>query len=704
MPPVRWARAAAAGALLVLGCRGDGPAAPDTTPATLVVSAPAATLRAGETVQLTAVARNAAGDVVPARAVAYTTSAPDVLTVSPAGLASAAGPAGAATVTAAIGAVAAAPLTLTVTAAAPARVAKLGADPATVPTETSFGDSIRVEVSDQFGNPVGGVAVAFAATAGGGAVSPATATTDAGGRAAARFVVGTTAGAPHTATATVAGLPAVSFSTTAVPRQRALQAVTYRGAPAQPAAVLTNGEHVTVSYWTSTGAPGGALVQGAYVDTRRGIDTRVVFADGLPARIYDTRSGEQIVVVQRENRVDYLLYGANGQYTGGVAVLLAQDKLYTARVLSRPAFSGQLAAVSDRVSFAVTGRPQSGLGPLAEAPGAFSAFFAANVGAAVPAAAPLAYGRAGRSAAAAPSTTAQLRRALTVAGLALAAPAAAALIGGTAVTTATVGMAAAGLGIVGIANLPNLQLDAWDQFDRAVAQFFQDGASLDRSPSETAQTLAQDLVGLGRGTARGLGNLVSRAGDAARDALTSFASPGGFTAAAGGPPADAAAVDGYGVDAANTLYPLTGTVSGTGDLSVASTGPAGGPSLSVTGAVTGTTFTGRYSGTAGAGPIGGAVAQLGSCQSQTASGGQGTFARAFNMGAAAGSVSFAYDAYSIPDAFRVVTGGAAVFATNGLVSGRSATSFPLRGSSIVFVTVTAPRSGTAWEFALGCPQ
>jgi hypothetical protein len=150
-----------------------------------------------------------------------------------------------------------------------------------------------------------------------------------------------------------------------------------------------------------------------------------------------------------------------------VAVLLLQGKLWTARILSRPAFTGQVTAASDRVSFSVTSRAQSGLGPLTEAPAAFSAFFAANAGAAVPGAAQALVGRANRLAAA--SSTAQLRKALTLAGIALAVPAAAALLGGTAVTAATVGMAAAGIGIISIARVPTFQLDAWDRLDQAFA-------------------------------------------------------------------------------------------------------------------------------------------------------------------------------------------------------------------------------------------
>lgn len=42
-----------------------------------------------------------------------------------------------------------------------------------------------------------------------------------------------------------------------------------------------------------------------------------------------------------------------------------------------------------------------------------------------------------------------------------------------------------------------------------------------------------------------------------------------------------------------------------------------------------------------------------------------------------------------------------VFTTNGLVSGTGGNSFPISAST-VFVTVSAPKNGTAWDFVLGC--
>ncbi|MGK7313010.1 MAG: Ig-like domain-containing protein [Candidatus Longimicrobiales bacterium M2_2A_002] len=94
-------------AAAALGGCGDDPGtgvAPDTDVASVEVTAPRDTLIAiGETVQLSATARNAAGDELPGIAFTWESSAPASITVADSGLATAAG-SGSATVTAVAGA------------------------------------------------------------------------------------------------------------------------------------------------------------------------------------------------------------------------------------------------------------------------------------------------------------------------------------------------------------------------------------------------------------------------------------------------------------------------------------------------------------------------------------------------------------------------------------------------------------------------
>ena len=102
-------------------------------------------------------------------------------------------------------------------AAGPAQgIVKVGPDPEVVFAGASFLDSVRVQVTDAYGNPKSGATVAFAVTAGGGTISPGTTTTDAGGRAAAKFVLGTALDLVNSATATLSGQSSVSFSTRSI--------------------------------------------------------------------------------------------------------------------------------------------------------------------------------------------------------------------------------------------------------------------------------------------------------------------------------------------------------------------------------------------------------------------------------------------------------------------------------------------------------
>ena len=55
-------------------------------------------------------------------------------------------------------------------------------------------DSLRVRLTDRFGNPVSGVAITWAPNSTSGSVSPASSTTDANGRAATRWTLGSTGG------------------------------------------------------------------------------------------------------------------------------------------------------------------------------------------------------------------------------------------------------------------------------------------------------------------------------------------------------------------------------------------------------------------------------------------------------------------------------------------------------------------------------
>ncbi len=78
----------------------------------------------------------------------------------------------------------------------------------------ALGEPFVVEVRDQNGNPLAGVQVTFAVTAGGGSLSATTVTTNTDGRASITLILGNTPGT-NTVRATVAGLQSVTFTATA---------------------------------------------------------------------------------------------------------------------------------------------------------------------------------------------------------------------------------------------------------------------------------------------------------------------------------------------------------------------------------------------------------------------------------------------------------------------------------------------------------
>ena len=81
---------------------------------------------------------------------------------------------------------------------------------------TALRDSMTVRVTDAFGNPLGGVPVVWAVTAGAGSVSPDTTVTDSAGVAKAQWTLGPAPG-KHAATAAASGLPQVIFAATVAP-------------------------------------------------------------------------------------------------------------------------------------------------------------------------------------------------------------------------------------------------------------------------------------------------------------------------------------------------------------------------------------------------------------------------------------------------------------------------------------------------------
>lgn len=163
-------------------------------------------------------------------------------------------------------------------------------------------------------------------------------------------------------------------------------------------------------------------------------------------------------------------------------------------------------------------------------------------------------------------------------------------------------------------------------------------------------------------------------------------------------------VTGQAVLQDGTSYPIDGTLDENGDLQVSGTGDSGDTIDINVGDVGGGNFEGTFTTDTDNGTATGTSEALGNCLDTQGSGGEGTFTFAHALGTGPGTATFSYDAYTIEDAFVVRGKSGTLFSTGGLVSGGATVDLPISdsGTAIVFVSVSAPKSGTAWEYSLGC--
>lgn len=145
--------------------------------------------------------------------------------------------------------------TATATPGAAATLAASGGSGQSAEVGTALPNPIEARVTDQFGNGVPGVSVAWAVTEGGGSVAPLTSATNASGEAATTWTLGATVGA-QAATATVAGLAGspVSFAATGTAPPDPGSGVTVGNNTFTPA-IRTVPAGTTVTWtWVNTGA------------------------------------------------------------------------------------------------------------------------------------------------------------------------------------------------------------------------------------------------------------------------------------------------------------------------------------------------------------------------------------------------------------------------------------------------------------------
>ncbi|HEX3805677.1 MAG TPA: Ig-like domain-containing protein [Gaiellaceae bacterium] len=167
---------------------------------------------------------------------------------------------------------------LTVTAGAATTLSINGGDNQSATAHTAVATDPSVLVTDQYGNPVGGVSVTFSIASGNGSLTGASATTDATGIASVgSWTLGTAAGA-NTLTAAVSGLTSVTFHATATSDVAANLAVSagegqtatvHTNVATAPAALVTDqfGNPVQGVSVTFSVASGGGSVTGASATT-----------------------------------------------------------------------------------------------------------------------------------------------------------------------------------------------------------------------------------------------------------------------------------------------------------------------------------------------------------------------------------------------------------------------------------------------------
>lgn len=161
-------------------------------PASVVISPASVSFDAlNDSRSLAAEVRDANANRIDGLTLAWTTSATTVADVNAAGLVTARGN-GTALVTARVG---------TISGTANVQVAQsasqlllVSGDQQQAAPGTTLAQDLVVEARDRLGSPVPGVPVAFAVTSGGGTVAPATISTNAEGRAAARWTLGSASG------------------------------------------------------------------------------------------------------------------------------------------------------------------------------------------------------------------------------------------------------------------------------------------------------------------------------------------------------------------------------------------------------------------------------------------------------------------------------------------------------------------------------
>jgi len=251
-----------AAALVPFAGYGCGSSEPSRVATTIVVTPPTVNLASvGATQQLAAVVKDQGGDTMIGAAVTWSSGNTGFVTVSPTGLATAVAN-GTAQVTATSG-TATGSSNVTVAQAA-AQLTYVSGSPQSGTVAQALAQPLVVQVNDANAHPIPGATVTFATTA--GTVGSPAAVTAANGQAQSTWTLGSTAGA-QSATASIASLPAVTFTATADP-----------GAAASVA--KSAGDNQTLLRGTAVATAPAVVVRDAFNNARPGAVVTFAVASG----------------------------------------------------------------------------------------------------------------------------------------------------------------------------------------------------------------------------------------------------------------------------------------------------------------------------------------------------------------------------------------------------------------------------------------
>ncbi len=460
-------------------------------------------------------------------------------------------------------------------------------------------------------------------------------------------------------------------------------------------AIQLEGGAATALFWKDTN---GRVISAQIVSQRDGTNVRVTIdpASGEPTRIDNLVDNSFTLIQDGAGRVDFLQYDANGAFLSGFSVATTSTGFSSASLLGAAAFTGQikgqLTLPGQTGSFAVVTKSSGDLGPATPLTVAQVQLLNALAAATV-----------------APGTLAAvtLSKAMKFGGL---------LVGGAALG----GALAPAYGAAGVAMiLSGVGADTISDYLR--------------NRFTTSDPLAQELVDLAANNIADPGS--PRLGDFWTDLTANFADgqrfsssvleqlknalspqpgdpgnagqftlPSAVQAPTTNPPPIEVDVEGQAVWQDGAIYPISGSVDATGRVDAAGQ-LQGGPATDTTsfvGQINGTDVTGTCDRNGVAGTLTGTTEPLGECNTSTASGGQGTFTFAQFIGPGQGNITFTYEAFNIPDQFVLSTANGVRFSTNGLVSGGQTVTIAIDNEPIVFISVSAPNSGTAWEYEISC--